>query len=137
MKCGFLQIVATALIISGCTMPQTNAAYYSLAGSEWQPEGSSEQFVGFKAEGRLAGHGGCNRFFGSYRQASSLAEGKLALGRLGSTKKFCQDHMEAERSFLKALEKTVRYKVDVNSRMLFLYDDKGELLLKLRQSDWD
>lgn len=137
MKRGFIQIIATALLMAGCSMQPGNAAYFSLAGSEWQPEGNSGQFIGFKSEGKVAGHGGCNRFFGSYKQASNLAEGKLTFGALGSTKMFCQNRMEAESSFLNALAKAVRYKVDVKTRTLFLYDDKNTLLLKMRQTDWD
>ena len=60
----------------------SGAGAAELAGSEWRPveigsvqvPAGAELFVRFGGEGKLEGHGGCNRFFGSYELAVDRVE---------------------------------------------------------------
>jgi heat shock protein HslJ len=81
----------------------------SLAGSEWRPvEISGEAiaddaplFVRFEAEGKMAGHGGCNRMFGSY----TIDNVNLRIGPLGGTRMACLPAiMKREAAFMRALQ---------------------------------
>ena len=103
-----------------------------LIGSEW---GFSEddRFVRFEGEGRLAGHGGCNRFFGSYKASSAKW---LEVGPLGATKKACAETiMKSESEFFQNLTNAASF--DRLETRLTLYDDAGKILIELRQRDWD
>ena len=111
-----------------------------LAGSEWRPQkidsvdvpGEPEMFVRFGEGGRLEGHGGCNRFFGSY----TLSSGKVAIGPIGATRMACQEPvMDRETSFLRALESARRFKRDrIDLRMT---GDEGNAVIRLIQRDAD
>jgi len=105
----------------------------SLQGSEWGPveTESAEQFVAFKSEGEIIGHGGCNQFFGEYTQEGET----LKIGALASTKKLCPDLMEAETAFLKKLQDTRR--AEATHVTLKLYDADDEQLMQLQRRDWD
>jgi len=105
----------------------------SLEGSEWGPAETtiSAQFVAFKSNGEIIGHGGCNQFFGQYTQDGEV----LKIGALASTKKFCADIMEAEAEFLKKLQETRR--AEATHLTLKLYDADDTQLMQLRRRDWD
>jgi len=66
-------------------------------------------------ENRISGHAGCNRFFGGY----ALVDDNLSVGQLGATKMFCENKMELEDNYLKALEHVKRYRIKGNSLQLF------------------
>lgn len=103
-----------------------------LAGSEWGPaDNPFDQFVGFKSGGEMIGNGGCNNFFGNY----DLENNAITIGPLASTKKFCQDSMQAESDFLSRLQ-TAR-KIEATHKELFLYDVDGIKILSLQRRDWD
>ncbi|GEM_PF-5729733 len=82
-----LGLLVFALLL-GCT--QARAEFI---GSEWRPQeiggvdvtGEPEMFVRFGDENRLEGHGGCNRFFGSY----ALAGDRIDIGPIGATRMAC------------------------------------------------
>lgn len=65
-------------------------------------------------ESRVSGHAGCNRFFGGYE----LVDDNISFGQLGATKMFCEDKMELEDNYLKALEQVKRYRMKGNSLQL-------------------
>ena len=126
-----------ALVIAGCAKVASDARkarpLTTLIGSEWgpvEPQGA-EQFVAFKPDGEISGHGGCNQFFGQYTQEGST----LTIGALASTKKFCADIMQAETDFLKKLQETRQFEATHIS--LRLYDMNGTQLMQLRRRDWD
>ena len=111
-----------------------NAQAESLAGSEWGNEKPVEQFIKFSEGGKVTGHAGCNQFFGSAQIGES--SGKIKFSPLASTRKACdQSVMQAEFSFLKALENSRTYKR--SAKYLELYDDKGDLLTRLSWRDFD
>jgi heat shock protein HslJ len=122
-----------ALLVS----PATAA---SLAGSEWRPVEIAEVaiaddadiFVQFRAEGRITGHGGCNRFFGIYR----LDGGRMHIGPLASTRKACPGPvMHRESGLLGALSRAkgfTRDRIDLTLR-----DASGNVIARFRQTDAD
>ncbi len=60
------------------------------------------------AEGRVVGHGGCNRFFGGY----TLEGDRLRFSALGSTKMACPgDISDLEDAFFNALGSARRFKL--------------------------
>ena len=118
----------------------TSAFAADLAGSEWRPTriGSSDVtedsklFVQFKGQGKIAGHGGCNRFFGAYE----ISGDKIATGPIGSTKMGCPEPvMELEHDFVAALMTAAAFRRDKTKLMLL--DDDGNELVALIQTDWD
>jgi len=56
---------------------------------EWRPAdiggvevpAESQMFVRFGGDGKVVGHGGCNRFFGTY----NLTGNRIEIGALGAT----------------------------------------------------
>ena len=111
-----------------------------LAGSEWRPVriGTAEvapaakAFVQFKAGGELAGHGGCNRFFGRYQTAGEAIE----IGGLGATRMACPAPiMAVEAEIFAALEAARTWQRDRTS--LVLFDGAKRELARLQQTDAD
>jgi heat shock protein HslJ len=65
--------------------------------------------ISFPEEGRVAGSGSCNRFFGGV----SISGESLTLSGIGSTKMACPEPiMSQEKSFLEALGNATRYAID-------------------------
>jgi len=111
-----------------------------LAGSEWRPTrlmsasipAEANLFVQFKGEGRLAGHGGCNRFFGSYH----VADCEIEISGIGSTRMACPEAiMQRETVFFEALGKARTFKRD--RLVLVLFDEAQEEIAQLAQTDTD
>jgi heat shock protein HslJ len=106
-----------------------------LAGSEWgfaSETGEHQRFVQFGAEGLLSGHGGCNRFGGSYVQKGV----ELTIEGLISTRMACApDIMTAEDALLRALE--AAHHVEATHKALKIFGADNALLLDLVRRDWD
>lgn len=111
-----------------------------LEGSQWRPihlgtlelPQTTRLFVQFGGDNRLSGHGGCNRFFGSYQTSN----GELGFGPLGCTRKMCpQPVMGHERSLLKSLAEAKTF--DRQGVSLTLFDQEGQVLARFAQTDWD
>ena len=132
-------LFVTGLSLLACLSPLAHAGS-ELAGSEWRPReiagiavsGEPEMMVRFGGDGLLQGHGGCNRFFGSY----SLSNDGLEIGPIGSTRMACpQPVMDRELSFMQALENARRF---TRERFeLRLTDDAGNTIMQLVQTDAD
>ena len=128
-------IIILAMLLTGGTVLADG-----LAGSEWRPVQLGEQavaetaslFVRFEAEGQVAGHGGCNRFFGSYQ----ITEGRISIGPLGATRMACPEpDMNLETEFFQALEQARGFSRD-GARLVFT-DEQGNAAATFRQTDWD
>ena len=124
------------LVLLGCGMSNAEP----LAGSEWKPaclqgRGLSADvtaFIQFRGNGRLLGHGGCNRLFGEYR----LDGQQIRIGPLSSTRKACDPEiMQHERALIETLQQTRSFQ-RARTRLV-LFGDEGFPLLDLRQTDWD
>ena len=112
----------------------------NLAGSEWRPSriGTSavspeaRLFVQFKGAGQLAGHGGCNRFFGQYK----ISGNEISIGPVGATRMACAEPVMAlEMAFFSALERAKSFRRDKTT--LVLFDASGKEQASLIQTDWD
>ena len=103
---------------------QSAAAGRVLSGTKWkledlggtavldQPQATLE----FPEEGRVAGQGSCNRFFGSVQ----LAGDSISFGALGSTRMACPEAvMSQESAYFKALQDAERYAVEGSSLLLY------------------
>jgi heat shock protein HslJ len=97
------------------------AGAQALAGSEWRPvemagapmPDDARAFLQFRAEGA-----------------------RLFIDRLASTRRACPpEAMDFERRFLDALASTAGFARDRTE--LALADERGAVLLRLRQTDWD
>jgi len=122
------------------TIPSALHSSTNLAGSEWRPSwiGTSEvslkagMFVQFKSAGKLAGHGGCNRFFGQYK----ISGNEIRIGSLGATRMACAEPIMAlEMAFFSALEETKSFRRDKTK--LVLFNASGAEQTRLIQTDWD
>lgn len=136
-----MQRAVRALWLTLAFLPVSAALAVPLQGSEWKPLRIADQAVPedsvasvqFRSKGRLSGHTGCNRLFASY-QASS--DGRLSIGRVATTRMACAPSVMARESTLAAaLENAHSYRRDGTS--LVLFDDAGQPILELRQTDWD
>lgn len=78
----------------------------------------------FEKDG-VNGSAGCNSYFGSYTQDGQ----KLTFGELGSTMMYCEEAMEQETAFLKALSSVARYQIEDGK--LLLLDNAGQTLITL------
>ncbi len=74
---------------------------------------------------------GCNNMFFTIKTA---ANNKIEFSQVGSTMMFCQDRMDLESAFGKALPMMNSYKID--GHYLTLTDDKGNEM-KFIAADWD
>ena len=101
----------------------------TLAGSEWGPDNGMGQFVQFLSDGDLAGHGGCNQFYGTYEQDGPV----LKIGSLVMTKKTCPDVMGAEEAFIAALETARGF--EASAKEMNILDENGEVALSMRRRD--
>jgi len=79
-----------------------------LADVAWRPthlgemtiDEDTEMRIQFEVTGQFGGHGGCNRFFGSYE----LIDGALIIGPIGATRMACPEpSMSIEISYFEAL----------------------------------
>lgn len=134
-----IPFVIGALVLTACAKAAKSvkaaSPLASLAGSEWGPErasnpATSERFVAFKTGGEIIGHGGCNRFFGTYAQDGDT----LTIGPLASTKMACPD-LKAESEFLNNLQ--AARTITATHKTLIIYNADGRSVLSLQRRDWD
>lgn len=80
----------------------------------------------FQADGRIAGHAGCNRYSASM---SRDADGGLHIGPVAATKMACVDdgRMQAEAAFLAMLADVAGYRHSRSGELLLL-DESGAVL---------
>lgn len=106
-----------------------------LAGTQWLAEDiggrgvmdMAQSTVQFDQQGRAAGNGGCNRYFGEY----TIADGSLRFGPIGSTRMACPESlMNQEQNFFAALEATRSYRLDPLTDLLFFMDESGADVLR-------
>jgi copper homeostasis protein (lipoprotein) len=116
----------------------SGAVQAELANTRWVPVRIGERSITglerepwFVLEPRtkhVTGSGGCNRFTGSYESGT----GTLKFGALASTRMACPA-METEATFLKALERTRRFRLA--GRKLELVDEHGVVLTRLEERE--
>lgn len=114
-----------ALALGGCAMA-TGSSLAQLQASTWQLQGASGDTFTLQVAGdKVAGKGGCNRYFGGITQQS---DGVLTLGAMGSTRMMCMGELAGkEMLYLQKLEKVATFKV--SGQQLVLSDANKVALL--------
>lgn len=100
----------------------------TLVGTSWvmASAGKRPPSISFEADGKVAGSGGCNRFFGSYEQDGE----SLSFSPLGATRMACpQGTMRVEQDFFAMLGAVRKAKVEAST--LVLVDAAGQELTRL------
>ena len=114
-----------ALALGGCAMA-TGSNLAQLQASTWQLQGASGDTFTLQVAGdKVAGKGGCNRYFGGITQQG---DGVLTLGAMGSTRMMCPGDLAGkEMIYLQQLEKVATFKV--SGKQLVLSDANKVALL--------
>ncbi|MGL5128664.1 MAG: META domain-containing protein [Aeromonas popoffii] len=114
-----------ALALGGCAMA-TGSNLAQLQASTWQLQGASDDTFTLQIAGdKVAGKGGCNRYFGGITQQG---DGVLTLGAMGSTRMMCMgDLADKEMLYLQKLEKVATFKI--SGQQLVLSDANKVALL--------
>ena len=82
----------------------------------------------FLEPGRVAGHTGCNRFFGPVDQN----EDRVSFGNLGVTRMACPESlMNQEQRFLEALSAASRFELTREGLVLLVFGAGSERVLRL------
>ena len=109
-------------------LAHTSWVVTGMAAGELSPQGQAE--VAFGEENAASGTGGCNAFEGSYRLEPPHG---LSFGEIAATLRGCSPGIaQQERLVFRALGETRRYAID-DAGALVLYDENGEMLLRLRR----
>ncbi|WEK34921.1 MAG: META domain-containing protein [Candidatus Pseudobacter hemicellulosilyticus] len=100
-----------------------------LEGTTWKLTGLSSLPEGLPAlpqdvtlrmdTGRVTGHAGCNRYFGTY----TLSGASLQFNGVGSTKMFCDAAMKVEEGLLQSISNTGSYHVQESGMVLLKGSD--------------
>jgi heat shock protein HslJ len=101
-----------------------------LSGTHWRiivkNKPHLKQNLTFK-DSEISGFGGCNQFFGQYRQHAD----RLTIGALASTRK-AGEHMAEETKLLTALQSARRFKGTPSE--IKIYGESDNVLLTLKRS---
>lgn len=136
-----LQAIAlvTILLVGGCeTTRSETRTVTDLAGTSWVAKdiggigvvGRVQSTLTFAEPGKVAGSGGCNRFFGTVTKDSSSIE----FGKMGSTMMACPPPlMEQEKRYLAALGETKRF--EVRDGMLLLFSDGPDPIVRFVKTE--
>ena len=118
-----LATLALAGTLGACAGAGPGAAPEPLWGSEWRLQAIGNQpalpqpaaTLAFPQAGQVAGHGSCNRFFGT----ASIDRDGMKLGPLASTKMACPGGAsEQESRYMGALNKAQRYEVQGDTLLI-------------------
>jgi heat shock protein HslJ len=101
-------------------------------GSEEPVISGSKVTLQFVEEGKIAGSGGCNRYFSSYVIESG---NKLSFGLIGSTMMYCEGVMDQEYQYLGVLENISAIEFDQTSLKLYYNDGRGVLNFELLEEE--
>lgn len=124
-------LLAILLDIYLCVLPAKTDGI-ALAGSEWGFGDGDKRFIQFGSNGRVSGHGGCNRFTGGYSEDGD----RFLFGLLAMTQMMCAPaDMERERTFSQLLNKTRHF--EATHMKLTFYSGAGNALITLQRRDFD
>ena len=132
--------MAAASLLASCASEPEIAETNTIVGTAWRVADieqrgvlkDAETTLRFETDDRVAGSGGCNRYFG----AVSIDGSRVTFGDLGSTMMACPEQvMDQERRFLQALERTRSFAWDLDRDQLYLRNDVGDDLVRLSPLD--
>ena len=136
-----LVIFSAMLMIVACSHTGTSSRQAdTLIGTEWVLEDLGgrgvedrvQSTIIFKADDRIVGWGGCNRYFGGYRFDGQ----NLDIGPIGSTRRVCPAVvMDQETRFFQALDKANRISIEGSYLLIHCEGlDKPLRFLQLRRT---
>ncbi len=124
-------MVATACVSAvAAAACAANAPRAELSGASWSVESvagrpNSGPTIEF-AQDRIAGTGGCNRFFGGY----SAEDGRISVTGVGATRMACDaEIMQRESDFFSVLNAVTSYRRD-GDRLTLASADGREIVLR-------
>ena len=133
----FILAVTLTTLVTACAQTPEAGKSPSITDITWQlvrvdgqeiaQVGTEPAYLRLTHEGRAEGYGGCNRFFGQYRQTGD----EIKFMPLASTRRACPTGMMEEDTFLKALGSVQNWQQQ--NGVLRLYDASGKLLLELEE----
>ncbi|MEW9807541.1 YbaY family lipoprotein [Mesorhizobium sp. ZMM04-5] len=112
----------------------------SLFGATWLAEDidgagvidNAQTTFSVAADGKVAGSGGCNRYFAE----AEVKGDAIKVGKAGATMMACAPAlMDQERKFFAALERVASYRIDAGQGKLFLVDAGGADILRFARMD--
>jgi putative lipoprotein len=115
-----------------------DAAPATLVGTNWVAEDikgmgvidNAQSTLSVTADGKVAGSGGCNRYFAQ----AEVKGDKIRIGKAGATMMACAEAlMEQERKFFAALEAAATFRIDGDGK-LFLADASGADTLRFAKA---
>ncbi|MGD2097889.1 MAG: META domain-containing protein [Desulfobacterales bacterium] len=118
MQPKLMPIILFSSLVVACSQTgglQMNVAEFS--GTEWvleEIDGNAvvdrvQSTIRFEGNDRIAGWGGCNRYFANVRSGRNF----FKLGSIGSTRRICPPVvMEQEKRFFNALQKSSRIRME-------------------------
>lgn len=117
--------------VSGATLENTYWKLIQLGGEAVSSidEKREPHLVLHSEDRRVAGHGGCNRFTGTY----SVSGEQLTFSQMAGTMMACADGMQYERAFHDALTKVASWKIE--GEQLELFDAAGDSLARFESRD--
>jgi len=128
-------LLATSLLSATTAVAQVGAGETELLGTVWLAEdiggrgvvGRARSTMEFTKPGQVGGLAGCNRYFGPV----TLDGGAIRFGNLAATRKMCsQALMDQEQRFLQALSAAKRLAFTHDGRMLLIYADGTDAVLR-------
>jgi heat shock protein HslJ len=134
MRSAFLALALGACTTAAPAPDWVPGAPSELTGITWMrvdDEDASPHFATLRFEAdRIAGHGGCNRYFADVAHAGS----RLRLGDIGSTRMMCPpSSMATERSMFAALARVRGYRLA--NEELTLLDENGAAAARFMRAD--
>lgn len=126
-------VMIVMVMLTGCKTTKDGISEASLTANAWElssiegksvvaddyPNGLPDAV--FASGNKISGHGGCNRYGGSYTLA---ADGKLTISEVFSTKMFCPGG--GEERYMKAVGQANKAKIE--GKNLVLYNDSKVLV---------
>ena len=129
----FLLLLAAIALISLKDMRPIaqSSAGTSVTGIDWRPVTLGDETVDadtvrtlrFDDDGKISGHGGCNRYFASYEITGS----GISIGPVGATRMACPEpEMILEQRLFDILDGTSA--IEIRESLLYLLDETGATL---------
>ncbi len=131
--------VLAPLILIACT-PETVAPPPALQGTVWVAEeidrapvvDNTQVTIQFMDEGRIAGRGGCNNYFGGYTLDATAVE----IGQIGATKMACDGPvMQQEDKFFTLLAQIKGYAISGDGVLNLRADDGRTIRFKAERKE--
>jgi len=113
-----LCVIAATAVASPATLEGTYWRLQEMSGQPVSPGSAATlpHIALHHGTSRVAGFGGCNRFFGQY----SLSGNDITITPMGGSRGSCGDADELERTFIRTLASATRFRIDGSHLVLIL-----------------